>query len=289
LNGLCDEEFHYFCVQRILSVITFPNAKINLGLQVLSKRSDGFHNIATGMYPIPFCDILEILPAADGLFGFASSGLPIDGIPDHNLCIKALRLLSDDYALPAVRIHLHKRIPMGAGLGGGSSDGAYTLKMLNAMFDLGLGLMELENYASMLGSDAPFFVRNQPVVATGRGEVMSPATVSLAGLTLVLVRPDFRIATAEGYQGVVPNDHRASMEGVLRQPVTGWRESLVNDFEPFVFRKFPQSQKIKEDLYRHGAVYAQMTGSGSVFYGLFSDMPDLPASIRQQVIYAARL
>lgn len=256
-------------------MLDFPNAKINLGLRVTEKRSDGFHNLESCFYPVQWCDALEILPADEERF--TMSGLPVPGNPDTNLCLKAYRLLQQDHQLPRVHMHLHKVIPMGAGLGGGSSDAASVLKQLNTLFELKLNPDVLENYARRLGSDCAFFIRNKPVVAVEKGDVFIPTELDLSGYSCVVVYPGIHITTAEAYANIVPKKPDSSIEESLKQDISEWKEVLRNDFEASLFPKYPELPAIKEQLYRAGAAYASMTGSGSAVYGLFEG--DAPADL----------
>ena len=259
-------------------MICFPHAKINLGLHVQSKRPDGFHNIATLFYPIPYHDILEVVPAASTALHV--SGLSVESALEDNLCMKAYRLLERDYPLPPVAIYLHKAIPMGAGLGGGSSDAAHTLLMLNNLFRLNIPEQQLFDYAAMLGSDCPFFIQSQPALAGGRGEILQYTHFRLKGYYLQLVFPGVHVSTAEAYAGITPKEPAMPLEEVIKLPVAQWKNSLVNDFETSVFARYPQLAGLKDQLYAQGAVYAAMSGSGSALFGLFEAMPDsLPGSL----------
>lgn len=256
-------------------MIAFPNAKINLGLNILSKREDGYHNISSVFYPVPLQDILEIIPAED--FKFSSSGLTIPGTTGGNLVVKAYHLLNERHQLQPVHIHLHKIIPMGAGLGGGSADGAFAIRLLNEVFTLSLPEASMQEYAARLGSDCPFFIQNKPVLAEGRGTEFSDIAVDLKGKYLVLICPDVHVSTAEAYNGIKPAiPERNIREIIENSPVKDWKKHLKNDFEASVFSRYPQLQTIKEQLYDHGALYASMTGSGSALYGLFDNEPDAP-------------
>ena len=257
-------------------MIRFPNCKINLGLHVPGKRSDGYHNIETVFYPVPIHDALEILPLPNDPVKpqLTLSGLPVHGDDSHNLCIKAWHFLQSDFPdLPAVNIHLHKAIPMGAGLGGGSADGAYMLMMLNEKFDLGLSPGSLAQYALQLGSDCPFFIYNSPVFATGRGEVMEAADVDLTDYYFYIVNPGIHVDTAEAFRELQYVNHALSVKEIIRQPIQEWKGKMVNDFEEGVAGKNPVIADIKRQLYQHGAVYASMTGSGSTVFGLFEKQP----------------
>ncbi len=250
-------------------MVSFPPCKINLGLNVLKKRDDGYHDIETCFYPLPFTDILEVIPSS--AFEFSSSGITIPGETTNNLCVRAYSLLRDEYQLPAVRIHLHKIIPAGAGLGGGSSDAAYTLRLLNSMFGLELDIHKLSNYAAQMGSDCSFFLHDSPMVGRGRGEVLTKIDVDLKGKYLVLLNPGIHVSTAEAYGGVVPHLPVFPLEETLTRPVAKWKLLLENDFEKSVFARFPLVSTLKDELYKHGAIYASMSGSGSSVFGIFEN------------------
>jgi len=252
-------------------MLDFPNAKINLGLYVTEKRSDGFHNLLSCFYPVSWCDALEMLPAA--ALRFEMTGLPVPGNPQTNLCLKAYKLVQQDRQLPPVHLHLHKVIPMGAGLGGGSADAAFTLRMLNRLFALELGTEQLEDYARQLGSDCAFFVRNRPVVASERGDVFTPIALDLSGYTCVVVYPGIHITTAEAYGSIRPQQPAVDLQKLLQQDVSEWKGNLQNDFETALFPKYPQLSQLKAQLYAAGAAYTSMTGSGSAVYGLFKTAP----------------
>ncbi len=252
-------------------MIVFPNAKINIGLFVTEKREDGFHNLETVFYPIGLSDILEINPA-EGEIGscfFEQTGIDVGCEAEKNLTVKAYRLLAADYSLPAVRMHLHKVIPFGAGLGGGSSDAAFALKTLDECFGLSLTVEQLEAYAARLGSDCAFFVRNRPAFAGGKGEVLEPVEMALDDYRLVLVKPPFGVSTPEAYAGITPRAADFDLHRLPGVPLECWRGQVRNDFEEHVFRLYPRLAAIKEQLYASGASYASMTGSGSAVYGLF--------------------
>lgn len=251
-------------------MIVFPNCKINLGLNVVAKRSDGYHDLETVFYPLPLSDILEIVPASDDSVSFQSTGLPIPGDPGENLCMKAFRLMENEFHIQPVKIHLHKIIPMGAGLGGGSSDGTFTLKLLNDLFSLGLDDERLYDFARQMGSDCSFFITNRPVFASGTGDRFLPVNIDLSGRRIVLVVPPFHVKTAAAFNGITPAVPARSVRNISEVPVEEWRDFLVNDFEKSVFKQFPGIGEIKKRLYDFGAVYASMTGSGSAVFGLFS-------------------
>ncbi|MES2650073.1 MAG: 4-(cytidine 5'-diphospho)-2-C-methyl-D-erythritol kinase [Bacteroidota bacterium] len=258
-------------------MLVFPNCKINLGLNIVGKRTDGYHNLETIFYPIPYFDALEIIkaPGAGEDPDFTTSGLPVSGNINSNLCIKAWQLLQQDFSnLPAIKMHLHKSIAMGAGLGGGSSDGAFTLQLVNDIFDLGISTAGLLQYALQLGSDCPFFIINKPCFATSRGEVLEPVNLSLKGYYLVLVNPGIHISTKEAFGKINPETGASSISDIIKQPVTTWKNRLTNDFEPGIFKLYPAINHIKELLYNNGAIYSSMTGTGSTVFGIFEKEPE---------------
>jgi len=256
-------------------MIQFPHSKINLGLNIIEKRSDGFHNIETVLYHVPLTDALEIIHAQDGIFQFQATGLDIPGKTEHNLCIRAFHMLKTDFRLPNVKIYLHKVIPAGSGLGGGSSDGAGTLKMLNELFDLGLGSQQLKQYARRLGSDCAFFIEDHPQFAFQKGDQLEQIEVDLAGKYIVIVIPDVHIVTEVAYGLVVPGKPVLPLKNMLGLPVEDWKDRLVNDFEKPVFEKYPVIGAIKQQLYNSRAIYASLSGSGSAVYGIFKEAPEL--------------
>lgn len=256
-------------------MLTFPNAKINLGLNITEKRPDGYHNLETVFYPVPVEDALEIIPLPDAPRGTCTlhlAGQEIAGTLEDNLVARAYWMLDADFGLPAVDIHLLKHIPSGAGLGGGSSDAAFMLKMLNEQFGLGLTEDSLEAYATRLGADCAFFVRNRPTFAEGIGNIFSPLpSFSLSGYRLLLVKPDVFVSTRDAFARIKPRRADASPKEIVRLPVEKWRGRLVNDFEESVFPQFPLIGETKDEMYRLGAVYASMSGSGSSVFGLFKN------------------
>lgn len=256
-------------------MLSFPNCKINLGLRILRRRGDGFHDLETVFHPIPVKDVLELIRSEK--LSFISTSTPIPGDPQANLCIKAWQLLKKDLPqLRPVQIHLHKHIPIGAGLGGGSSDGAFTLIMLNKEFNLGLDQQQLLSYAAQLGSDCPFFIINKTCLAGSRGEQLSPVELDLSSYAIALVNPGIHVSTAWAFAQCTPSADNTPVATVIRQPVSTWKDHLVNDFEKPIFQAHPELEKIKEKLYAAGAVYAAMTGSGSAVYGLFPKNAGLP-------------
>ena len=248
-------------------MITFPNAKINLGLNIVERRPDGYHNIETVFYPVPLTDVLEIVPADET--SLTCHGNAVDCPVEKNLVMRAYRLLEQRCGLPPVEMHLYKCIPDGAGLGGGSSDAAHALVMLNTMFKLGFAEGDLAVMAATLGADCAFFVYNRPMLATGIGDVMSPVRVDLKGLTLLLVKPPVGVDTRTAYSRVVPSPSTQDLSRVISMPVGSWDGLLVNDFEPSVFAALPQLWLIKAQLLDAGAAYAAMSGSGSTIFGIF--------------------
>jgi 4-diphosphocytidyl-2-C-methyl-D-erythritol kinase len=249
-------------------MIQFPNCKINLGLSILAKRADGYHELETVFYPIALHDSLEIIPA--DTLTLNQSGISVPGDPAQNLCLKAFHLLKNDFPqLPNVQMHLHKNIPMGAGLGGGSSDGTAALMLLNKQFSLGLNDTQLIHYASQLGSDCPFFVYNKACHATGRGEILTPIQLDLSNYQFLLVHPGKHISTAWAFQQLTPHTKTESIQSVISKPIGEWKNNLVNDFEIPVFNAEPTLALIKEQLYELGALYASMSGSGSSLFGIF--------------------
>jgi 4-diphosphocytidyl-2-C-methyl-D-erythritol kinase len=249
-------------------MIQFPNCKINLGLSILAKRTDGYHELETVFYPIGISDALEILPSEN--LSLTQTGIAVPGDPAQNLCLKAYHLLKKDFPqIPAVQMHLHKNIPMGAGLGGGSSDGTAALLMLNQQFALDLNESQLIHYASQLGSDCPFFVYNKACYATGRGEILTPIALDLSNYQFVLVHPGIHISTAWAFQQLNPHTKSESIQTIIEKPIAEWKDCLLNDFEAPVFKAEPTLLEIKTTLYQHGAIYASMSGSGSSLFGIF--------------------
>lgn len=260
-------------------MISFPNAKINLGLDVIAKRSDGYHDIASCFYPIPLKDILEI--NLSDTFNLSTSGIPLQGDPKQNLIWKAYQLMKKDFNLPNVAMHLHKNIPLEAGLGGGSSDGAFTLRMLSEMFELFLEDPVLEDYAEKLGSDCPFFIYNKPALVRGRGEIIDDSGLDLSGYWLYLVKPDVAVSTSRAYRNLMPSQPSRDIGEIISQyPVNRWRDKLKNDFEKSVFEEYQDLARLKDAMYESGAIYASMTGSGSAIYGLFDEKPDKKMAIK---------
>jgi 4-diphosphocytidyl-2-C-methyl-D-erythritol kinase len=249
-------------------MIQFSPCKINLGLSILEKRADGFHALETVFYPVALHDIVEVVPAK--LFTFSHTGISIPGEASTNLCVKAYQLLKADFPeISDVKIHLHKNIPMGAGLGGGSGDGTTVLILLNQLFELNLTQKQLIEYAARLGSDCPFFIINTPAFASGRGEILTPTTVDLNGYSIVIINPGIAISTKLAFSLITPKTPETNLAAVIQQPISTWKDVLINDFEQPIFNSFPELANIKETLYQKGAAYASMTGTGSTVYGIF--------------------
>jgi 4-diphosphocytidyl-2-C-methyl-D-erythritol kinase len=262
-------------------MVSFPGCKINLGLHILRRRPDGFHDLDTCFYPLPWSDVLEWLPSDE--LTFTATGLNIPGTEHDNLCLKAYRILQREHSIPPVKGHLHKIVPMGAGLGGGSADGAHTLRVLNQILALNLSASQLAAYARELGSDCAYFLLNGAARGTGRGDVLEPLSLQLHGYYLVLVTPTVHVSTAQAYAGITPKSPLESLTTTLARPISEWKDHLVNDFEPSVFTRFPELVALKQKMYALGAVYASMSGSGSSVFGLFKesvsrerDFPSLP-------------
>jgi 4-diphosphocytidyl-2-C-methyl-D-erythritol kinase len=254
-------------------MVAFPPCKINLGLSIISKREDGFHNLETCFYPVLWTDILEIIPVKE--LAFTSSGNIIPGKAEDNLCLKAYHLLKTDFDIAPVKIHLHKIIPIGAGLGGGSSNAAYTLRLLNDIFNLSLSVGQLKGYASKLGSDCSFFVQDKPMLGSGKGEILTEIDISLKDFYLVIVKPAIHVSTQEAYSGIVPKQSAIKIDEILKRSVADWKEILKNDFEESIFKKYPAIAEVKEKLYSSGAIYASMSGSGSSVFALFEKQVQL--------------
>jgi 4-diphosphocytidyl-2-C-methyl-D-erythritol kinase len=271
-------------------VIVFPNAKINLGLRILRKRPDGYHDLESAFLPVSLTDMLETVPAGSGP---RRDRLSLTGIPlearDDNLCMQAVRLFRERHGIPFVKLHLHKRIPAGAGLGGGSADAAFTLLALNELFSLDLDLSVLLEYASMLGSDCPFFLINEPCLASGRGDRLESLQIGLSGYVLLLVMPGFSMDTGKAYQMASPTAKGPSVKEVIKLDPREWKGRLVNHFEEPVFEVYPELVEVKQRLYDAGAVYASMSGSGTAVYGLFAERPVIPREISRYPLHVERI
>ncbi len=264
--------------------------KINLGLDILYRRADSYHEIDTLMLPVEaISDTLEITRSESGGCNLQMDGMSVDCSADRNLVVKAWMLMREQYGAGGVNIRLTKRIPFGAGLGGGSADAAATIKALNELFELGLTTTQMVECAARLGSDVPFFIHSRPMFCRGRGEIMTPAEVELRGVWCVISKPSFGISTAEAYAGVTPHIPELSLEERLRQPRGEWRESIVNDFEPSLFPRHSALVNIKREMYRRGAFYASLSGSGSAMYGLFEERPDYSPIFAGEEVFVAQL
>ncbi|MDJ0367133.1 4-(cytidine 5'-diphospho)-2-C-methyl-D-erythritol kinase [Hymenobacter sp. H14-R3] len=262
-------------------MLTFPNAKLNLGLYVTARRPDGYHELETVFLPLPWADVLEVLPAPKGQVAsdLTLTGRPIPGDVATNLCLQAYQLLKADFpALPAAQLHLHKIVPIGAGLGGGSADAAFALRAIGEVFGLGLSTEALEGYARQLGADCAFFIQNTPRLARGKGDVFEPIELNLKGIACVVVYPGLHISTAQAFAGIVPQAPAQPLRAALAQPLATWRHTVSNDFEASLAPTHPVLAEIKQQLYEAGAAYASLSGSGSAVYGLFADAeaPALP-------------
>lgn len=254
-------------------MLIFPNAKINIGLNITERRADGYHNLETVFYPLGIKDALEIVEADE--LSFQSSGLEIPGRIEDNLCIKGYHLLKKDLDVPPVKIHLHKHIPIGAGLGGGSADAAFFVRLMNQKFGLGLTDDRMIDYARQLGADCAFFIKNEPVFAFEKGDEFEPVKLDLSKYHIALVMPPVHVSTAEAYRGVKPAPVEYSLMELVQEPVAGWKKFIKNDFEVSVFRDHPEIRGVKAALYEAGALYASMSGSGASVFGIFEHKPNL--------------
>jgi len=273
-------------------MVVYPNCKINIGLRILNKRADGYHNIESVFYPVPLCDILEITQqevVQENHITFKSTGIAIPGATEENICIKAYQLINQDYALPAINVHLHKQIPIGAGLGGGSADAAFFIKALNEFEDLNLSFGEMHHYAKQIGSDCSFFINNKPALASQKGEVLEPVGLSLKGFYVVIVYPNIHVSTAMAYSGVVPKAEGRSIEELIKQPISTWKATIFNAFEAGIVKQFPVIGDIKNQLYALGAQYSSMTGSGSAVYGIFETKPEVTNNFSNFTVFETQL
>lgn len=262
-------------------MVVFPHAKVNLGLRILRRRADGYHDIESVFVPINWCDVLELIAlpdAADGTVEWVQTGIAIPPDGKDNLCVRAYKLLNEVAGpLPAVHMQLHKVIPTGAGLGGGSADAAFVLRTLDRMHSLGLGTDALRQLAARLGSDCAFFISDNTCLATGRGEILEPVEVPLAGFHIAVVYPAVHVGTAEAYASITPEVPEHSILDALRRPISEWQGLVVNDFEAGCIKRHPVIGEVKQRLLAAGAIYSSMTGSGSSVYGLFTHKPHLDA------------
>ncbi|MCF6170878.1 MAG: 4-(cytidine 5'-diphospho)-2-C-methyl-D-erythritol kinase [Bacteroidales bacterium] len=253
-------------------MICFPNGKINLGLRVLAKRADGFHDIESLLFPVPINDALEFLPA--DAFQLTISGFPISGATTDNLVFKAWKLLCQQYDIPAVKVCLHKAIPLQSGLGGGSADAAFFIRAANVFFSLGMDESKMREMAVQLGSDCPFFIENKPVLARGKGDVLQAVNISLKGKYLLVCQPKALVSSREAYTLIKPGISKTGIKEVVAKPIEQWRDLLKNDFEDVLFDLHPEIREIKNSMHKMGAIYSSMTGSGSAVYGIFDQSPD---------------
>ncbi len=272
-------------------MLAFPNCKINLGLNITGKRADGFHNIETVFIPAGWQDILEIIPdeKSESEIDFRTTGIRLTGSKEKNLCTKAYNLLSTIQNLPSVKMHLHKIIPVGAGLGGGSADAAYTLLILNRIFKLNLPDDELEKIASQLGSDCPFFIRSRTVYANEKGDQFEPVKLKLKNVFCVIIKPRIHINTSMAYSWITPSKPKHSLKDLIQLPLSDWKDAIKNDFEEPVFERYPTIRNIKNRLYKLGAAYASLSGSGSAVYGLFTEEKHLDTYFRSSAMWAGKL
>ncbi|MEJ7780357.1 MAG: 4-(cytidine 5'-diphospho)-2-C-methyl-D-erythritol kinase [Daejeonella sp.] len=265
-------------------MILFPNAKINIGLNIVKRRGDGYHDLETVFYPIKIKDVLEVVEARE--LSFSSSGLAVPGRPADNICLKAFALLSRDMRLPMVKIHLHKNIPIGAGLGGGSSDASFFMKLMNEKFALGLTHERMEEYASQLGADCVFFIQNEPVFASEKGDKFEKIQLNLSKCFIVLVMPDVHVPTSQAFKDINPVPSVKSLKDLVKSDITNWKGSITNDFESGIIKRYPSIGYIKDSLYNSGAIYASMSGSGSSVYGIFESSLKLPElEVANRVFY----
>jgi 4-diphosphocytidyl-2-C-methyl-D-erythritol kinase len=271
-------------------MVVFPNGKINLGLNILAKRKDGFHDLATVFYPIPLSDSLEVIENKNAYapVQFTNSGIIAEANEENNSCVKAYRLLKKDFPhLPAVNIHLHKVIPMGAGLGGGSADASFLLNLLNKHFQLDISAEKLSEYSLLLGSDCPFFLVNKVCVAKGRGEIIQEISLDLSNYKLLLINPGIHVNTGWAFAQLNGQFTNTLVEKNITLPVSQWKEVLFNDFEKPVFEKYPAIKNIKDHLYQQGAIYASMSGSGSTVYGIFEKNVAVKTNFRENYFTAS--
>lgn len=268
------------------NMIVFPNAKINIGLNIVSKRVDGYHDLETIFYPVMIKDALEVVEARK--LSFTSSGIQIPGELKSNICLKAYELLSRDIKLPPVHIHLHKNIPIGAGLGGGSADASFFIKLVNEKFMLNLDAEQMEHYASQLGADCAFFIKNQPVFASGRGDEFDPIQLDISKYFLVVVMPNLHVETSMAFKDIVPKPASKNLKELIKNDISTWKSFVKNDFEPGIIKQYPEIGQIKDALYQAGALYASMSGSGASVYSIFESPVKLAElEVGNRVFYGA--
>ncbi|RXQ87498.1 4-(cytidine 5'-diphospho)-2-C-methyl-D-erythritol kinase [Ancylomarina salipaludis] len=271
-------------------MLTYSNAKINIGLNIVEKRKDGFHNLETIFFPIAMRDAIEIADSKGNAdYTFSASGIPIDIDASENIVVKAYELIRAKYNFPAQDIHLHKSIPFGAGLGGGSANAAYMIKLLNQKFNLGMTESEMEGWVSQLGSDCAFFIKNKPAFAFEKGDKLCSIDLDLSGFHILLIKPDIHISTAEAYANIKPNKPEKSLQQLIQEPIENWKTTIKNDFEDSIFPKYPLLAEIKKELYEQGAIYAAMSGSGSSLFGIFKNDPQILPQWEEHFCWENRL
>lgn len=272
-------------------MVIFPKAKINIGLRITERRSDGFHNLQTIFYPVSLCDAIEFVVPADSsdADNLVMTGLQSKCPSEDNLVIKAIKKLREKSIIPFLRLHLHKGIPAGAGLGGGSSDASNILKHLNRYFNLNISTEELKEISLSLGSDCPFFIDSIPAYGEGRGEILTPVRPLPEGFYLLLVKPELAVSTKEAYRNCRPYKGTGDLREYYDRSIGEWKDLIVNDFERSVFSAYPEIAGLKESLYKMGAVYSSLSGSGSSVYGIFNKKPEIPELLRNRVIYSGKL
>ncbi len=271
-------------------MINFPKAKINLGLRVIRKRADGYHDIESVFYPIGLSDALEFkITSEEKADEIKVTGLPIPESDSENLVLKAIKLMRNRFPLPFLKVHLHKAIPCGGGLGGGSSDGSYMLKSINKFFNYGLSNEELRAISLDIGSDCPFFIDSEPALALDRGENLTPVPPFLEGMYIILLHPHINISTKEAYLHCYPHERRQPLTELVKYRPNDWKNLIVNDFEEYVFRMHPEIGELKKYLYNSGAIFSSMTGSGSAVYGIFGHQPSISRSLQRYLVYQGEL
>jgi len=264
-------------------MIGFPNAKINIGLRITGKLTSGYHEIKSLMFPVKFCDILEFIPSGND--SLKTTGIGIPGDPNDNILWKVLTALRKRFEVPPLKIHLHKNVPTGAGLGGGSSDASFFMNMLNDAFHLNLSFEERENMVAAIGSDCPFFIRNTPAMISGTGTTVKHFEINLDNMFIGIAFPGFRISTPEAYANVTVKREKIPLDVLLQKDISTWKDNVLNDFEESLFPKHDELRDIKDCFYKNGAVYASLSGSGSAVFGLFDEQPDLSADLEKKMIY----
>jgi 4-diphosphocytidyl-2-C-methyl-D-erythritol kinase len=270
-------------------MILYPPAKINLGLYVTGRRNDGFHDIETLFYPIGLTDIIEFLPDGDLQEDVLTiSGLEIPQSPQGNLILKACELMRAKFHLPFLKIHLHKRIPMGAGLGGGSSDGSFMLRGLADLLEDDVPISLMQTMALQMGSDCPIFLQDKPMIGKGRGEVLEEVSIDLSGHYLALFNPGIHVSTSIAFSKVTIAHPEKPLKELVAQPLAKWKGTLRNGFEDSVFRAYPEIKRLKTEIYSAGAIYSSMTGSGSAVYGIFDSKPVFDAMLKKSIVWQGK-